>query len=193
MPSCFYKLIYCLKIVYIPTALLICMENTSRAITKDWNFVELFKKSFTSYVENGMSQLVETDIEILRNEHGGFLVTKDFKAKFYKFIVDHYLRKFHCFLLHLTPWHLTTVLPKYSPTWGVPGPWQWKIRWWSIMDQCQWRSSVGLGVATQLASGKKKWKKVYYLAAKVDAKVPQETRAWWGLNFVRSWILGIPL
>ena len=54
-------------------------------------------------VENGMSQLVETDIEILRNEHGGFLVTKDFKAKFYKFIVDHYLRKFHCFLLHLTP------------------------------------------------------------------------------------------
>ena len=44
-----------------------------------------------------MSQLVETDIEILRNEHGGFLVTKDFKAKFYKFIVDHYLRKFQLF------------------------------------------------------------------------------------------------
>ena len=103
MPSCFYKLIYCLKIVYIPTALLICMENTSRAITKDWNFVELFKKSFTSYVENGMSQLVETDIEILRNEEGVFLVTKDFKAKFYKFIVDHYLRKFQ-----LIPFSLDT-------------------------------------------------------------------------------------
>ena len=56
--------------------------------------MELFKTSFTSYVENGMSQLVETDIEILRNEEGVFLVTKDFKAKFYKFIVDHYLRKF---------------------------------------------------------------------------------------------------
>ena len=65
--------------------------------------MELFKTSFTSYVENGMSQLVETDIEILRNEEGIFLVTKDFKAKFYKFIVDHYLRKFHCFHLQLTP------------------------------------------------------------------------------------------
>ena len=79
------------------------MENTSRGITEDWNFVELFKKSFTSYVENGISQLVETDIDILRNKQGGFLVTKDFKAKFYKFIVDHYLRKFHCFHLQLTP------------------------------------------------------------------------------------------
>ena len=103
MPSCFYELIYYLKIVYIPTALLICTENTSRGITKDQNFVELFKTSFKSYVENGMSQLVETDIEILRNEEGVFLVTKDFKAKFYKFIVDHYLRKFHCFHLQLTP------------------------------------------------------------------------------------------
>ena len=76
--------------------MLICTENTSRGITtgKDRNFVELFKTSFTSYVENGMSQLVETDINILRNEEGGFLVTKDFKKKFYKFIVDHYLRKF---------------------------------------------------------------------------------------------------
>ena len=61
------------------------------------NFVELFKKSFTSYVENGMRQLVEKDIDILRNEEGGFSVTKDFKAKFYKFIVDHYLRKFQLF------------------------------------------------------------------------------------------------
>ena len=56
--------------------------------------MEMFKTSFMSYVENGMSQLVETDINILRNEEGGFLVTKDFKKKFYKFIVDHYLRKF---------------------------------------------------------------------------------------------------
>ena len=56
--------------------------------------MELFKTSFKSYVENGMSQLVETDIEILRNKEGVFLVTKDFKAKFYKFIVDHYLSKF---------------------------------------------------------------------------------------------------
>ena len=69
------------------------------------NFVELFKKSFTSYVENGMRQLVEKDIDLLRNEEGGFSVTKDFKAKFYKFIVDHYLRKFYHFYLQSTSNH----------------------------------------------------------------------------------------
>ena len=54
-----------------------------------------------------MRQLVEIDIDILRNEQGGFSVNKDFKAKFFKFIVDHYLRMFHSFHLHST--HLTTV------------------------------------------------------------------------------------
>jgi hypothetical protein len=39
---------------------------------------------------------VETDIDMLRNEQGDFLVTGDFKAKFHKFIVDHHLSKFHC-------------------------------------------------------------------------------------------------
>jgi len=34
---------------------------------------------------------VEKDIDILRNEQGGFSVTEDFCEKFYKFIVDHYL------------------------------------------------------------------------------------------------------
>ena len=80
--------------------------------------MELFKTSFTSYVENGMSQLVETDIEILRNEEGVFLVTKDFKAKFYKFIVDHYLRKFQLFPFALdTSYHclcLNTARPGES-------------------------------------------------------------------------------
>ena len=51
---------------------------------------------------------METDIDILRNEKGEFLVNKDFNVKFYKFIVDHYLRKFHCcFYLHSI--HLITV------------------------------------------------------------------------------------
>ena len=86
------------------------------------NFVELFKKSFTSYVENGMRQLVEKDIDLLRNEEGGFSVTKDFKAKFYKFIVDHYLRKFQ--LLHLTQWsnhclYLNTARPWESQAPGT--------------------------------------------------------------------------
>ena len=56
-----------------------------------------FKKSFTLYVESGMIEKVEIDLDALRNEQGEFLVTGDFNAKFYKFIVDHYLRKFHCF------------------------------------------------------------------------------------------------
>jgi hypothetical protein len=99
-------------LVLIPIALLICTENTFWDNSRDGtrNFVELFKKYFTSYVESGMREVVERDIDILRNEQGasGFLVTEDFKAKFYKFIVDHYLCKFNfiCFYLHST--HLTT-------------------------------------------------------------------------------------
>jgi len=38
-----------------------------------------------------MVEKVETDIDTLRNEQGEFLVTGDFKAKFYRFIADHYL------------------------------------------------------------------------------------------------------
>jgi hypothetical protein len=101
--------IYYLILVLIPIALLICTENTFWDISRDGtpNFVELFKKSFTSYVKSGMRERVERDIDVLRNEQGEFLVTKDFKAKFYKFIVDHYLRKFRLtFYLHST--NLTT-------------------------------------------------------------------------------------
>ena len=56
--------------------------------------MELFKKSFALYVENGMMEMTERDIDILRNEEGEFSVTKDFNAKFYEFVVHHYLRKF---------------------------------------------------------------------------------------------------
>jgi hypothetical protein len=88
----------------MPTALLICTENTFWDISRDGNFVGVFKKSFTLYVESGMRELVEKDIDILRNEQGAFSVTEDFCEKFYKFIVDHYLRKLHssCFYLHST-------------------------------------------------------------------------------------------
>ena len=81
--------------------------NTLWDIKRDGNFVELFKKSFALYVENGMMEMTERDIDILRNEEGEFSVTKDFNAKFYEFVVHHYLRKFHCFYLHLT--HLIAV------------------------------------------------------------------------------------
>ena len=59
-----------------------------------------------------MREMVERDIDMLRNEQGEILCqAEDFKAKFYKFIVDHYLRKFHCFFfLHLTLWHLLITI-----------------------------------------------------------------------------------
>ena len=77
------------------------MENTFWNIERDGNFVELFKRSFTLYVESGMREMMERDIEVLKNEQEEFSAqptnAKDFNAKFYKFIVDHYLCKFHCF------------------------------------------------------------------------------------------------
>ena len=71
------------------------MENTFWNISTDVNFVDLFKSSFTVYVESGMMREVEAAINILRNEQGGCLVTKDFKEKFQKIIIAHYLCKFH--------------------------------------------------------------------------------------------------
>jgi hypothetical protein len=94
----------------MPTALLICMENTFWNISRDVNFAKLFKKSFTLYVESGIRKKVEAAIDELGNGQGGWMVTEDFKAKFFKVIIEHYLRKFHCFYLHLT--HL---MLKYSP------------------------------------------------------------------------------
>jgi hypothetical protein len=95
----------------MPTALFICMENTFWNISRDNNFVELFKKSFTLYVDSGIRKKVEAAIDGLINEQGGWMVTEDFKAKIFKVIIEHYLRKFHCSYLHLT--HLT---PKIQPT-----------------------------------------------------------------------------
>ena len=85
------------------------MENTFWNTDRDaGNFVKLFKKSFTSYVESGMREMTERDIEILRNEEGEILArATDFNAKFSKFIFDHYLRKFHYFYSYLT--HLITI------------------------------------------------------------------------------------
>ena len=73
--------------------------------------MELFKKSFTLYVESGMRKKIEAEIDILENQ-GGHLVTRELKAKFYKIIIEHYLCKFHCFYLHST-----LLIPGYSPPW----------------------------------------------------------------------------
>ena len=84
---------------YYLTVLLICTENTLWNISRDSTFVELFKKSFTLYVESGKREIVERDMDKLRKEQGEFLVTEDLNTKFYRFIVDHYLCKYYGFSL----------------------------------------------------------------------------------------------
>ena len=62
--------------------------------------MELFKKSFTLYVESGTRKKVEADIDILRHQ-SLHLAADEFEEKFCKIVIEHYLRKFHCFNLHL--------------------------------------------------------------------------------------------
>ena len=83
------------------------MENTFWDINQDCSFVKQFKKSFTFYVESGMKEVTERDIEVVIDEQGEILEAEEFNAKFFKFIFDHYLCKYHCFYLHLT--HLITL------------------------------------------------------------------------------------
>ena len=66
--------------------------------------MKLFKKSFKLYVESGKRETTERDLEILRNEQ---YPSDD---EFYKFIVNHYLRKFHCLYLHLTSNHCLRLI-----------------------------------------------------------------------------------
>ena len=71
------------------------MENTLWNFNGDDNFMELFKNSFTLYVESGMREKTEADIrvtDIWKNEWQG-----NFKEMFSMFIIEHYLCKFHCF------------------------------------------------------------------------------------------------
>ena len=74
------------------------MENTFQNINTNVYFVDLFKTSFTLYVESGTRKKVEAAIDILRNKQGG---CKDFKEKFYKIVIEHYLCKFYLFLFAL--------------------------------------------------------------------------------------------
>ena len=92
------------------------MEHSFWSIDRhsNLNIVELFKKSFTLYVESGMKEMTERDLGVLRNEQGEFPVRyrfqEDLEEKLHKVISDHYLRirKFHCFYLHST--HLITII-----------------------------------------------------------------------------------
>jgi predicted thioredoxin/glutaredoxin len=91
------------------------MENTFWNISRDGNFLESFKESFTLYIDSGMRMKAEVEADILRNvEHESEnLVTKDFEERFCKLITDHYLRKIHCFFKHSTL--LTASFTLYSP------------------------------------------------------------------------------
>ena len=82
----------------MPTALLICMENTFWNSRKGGKFVELFKKTFAIYVDSGMKKKTEADIDdILQHDGGEFPLTKNFKTQFCKIIIEHYLRRFFLF------------------------------------------------------------------------------------------------
>ena len=94
----------------MPTALLICMENTFWN-SRNGNFVKSFKKSFKLYIDSGLRKRAEAEIDILGIEQGGGPLTEDFSAMLYNFVIQHLLRKIHCFYLHLI--HLTTFFPKY--------------------------------------------------------------------------------
>ena len=81
----------------MPTALLICTENTFWN-SRDANFVKSFKRSFKLYVNSGMRKRAEAEIDILKNEQGGGPATEEL----YKFVIEHHLCKIHCFYLHST-------------------------------------------------------------------------------------------
>ena len=51
-----------------------------------------------------MRKEIEADLDILRYE--GREITEEFEAEFCKIIIEHLLRKFYCFYLHLM--HLIT-------------------------------------------------------------------------------------
>ena len=85
------------------------MENTFWNISKvkDGNFAKSFKKSFILYVDSGMKKKAEAEIDELGGE-SKLLGSEDFKARFLKLIIEHYLRKIHCFYIHSTHHDLTT-------------------------------------------------------------------------------------
>jgi hypothetical protein len=100
----------------VPSALLICLENSFWDRNAGGNFVDSFKKSFALYVASGIRQATEADIDVLSNEQGGRPVTFEFKEKLTKIIMDHRLRKFHGLYSHskfLTTFvHLNTAHPE---------------------------------------------------------------------------------
>ena len=109
--------------ILIPTALLICIENTfwTPIIRKNLKFLDLFKQSFTFYVESRTKEMAEAEIDILCDQLKGGQVTEEFKAMFCKIVIEHLLCRFHCFYLHST--YLTLQLSSF---WNWIGTKEWK-------------------------------------------------------------------
>ena len=78
------------------------ISNISTGTGRDGDFVKSFKKSFILYVESGMSK--KTEAAILRFLEDGSAEMKDFKADFYKFVTEHYLRELFVFIC-TSHWH----------------------------------------------------------------------------------------
>ena len=104
--------------ILIPTALLICMENTFWNNGTDVNFVDWFKISFMLYVKSGMRKKMEAAIDVLEN---GCLVAENFKAKdfkeeFYKIIISvSFIVVFFFFFFFFFHSDLTNLIPTFSP------------------------------------------------------------------------------
>ena len=96
----FHLLVFYPHVQLMPIALLVCLENTFWNII-DGNFVELFKKSFTLYVESGKKKKMEADIQfdIFINQYWPRTNSEKFYAKFYEIVIENFLRKFYYFYL----------------------------------------------------------------------------------------------
>ena len=129
-----------------------------------------------------MREIAERDIDILRNEEGGFSVTKDFNAKFYKFIVEHYLRKFHCFYFHLT--HLIIVFVLNT---AQPGESRAHASGESASGESESRASNEQASEGQVLALKQKKGKKFTWLQKLMQNFQRRWRAWWGPNLGRNW------
>ena len=162
----------------LPTALLICLENSFWKISShnhhDGDFVELFKESFTLYVESGTRMKSEADIDTIWRNQGGSLTINE--SKLYEIITENYLCKFYCFYLHSTL--LTTSLSKYSP------PSAWRPNILSLNERMKRLIATKLDAKTHWGDGYDDWNFVKctyvmdYMALKLQVEV-KIGLVWW--------------
>ena len=115
-----------------------------------------------------MREMTERDLEILRKEHNPS------HDEFYKFIVKNYLRKFHCFYLHLTSNHCLRLLNTARPG--------------ESQARADEESASGKSLPEVPGSASDSKKKFTWLR-KLTPKFRRKERSWWVLilNSIRSW------